>query len=79
MRTDTPQTIHLKDYQPSPYLIDTVDLTFALDPSRTRVRSILNLRPNPKWSGNERVLQLDGEQLELVAIKLNGNSLGDGD
>ena len=28
MRTDTPKTIYLKDYRPSPYQIEHVDLLF---------------------------------------------------
>ena len=47
MKTETPQPIHLTDYRPVPYLIDSVDLDFRLDPTATEVRSRLSLRPNP--------------------------------
>jgi len=48
MRTETPQPIHLKDYQPSPWLIDRVELDVRLDPVETRVVSRFAMRPNPK-------------------------------
>ena len=46
MKTDTPRPIHLKDYQPSDYLIDSVDLNVRLDPEETRITSKLKMRPN---------------------------------
>ena len=30
MKTDTPQTIYLKDYTPPAFLVDTVDLDFVI-------------------------------------------------
>ncbi len=44
MKPETPRAIHLKDYRPPAYLIDTVALDFDLDKTRTRVRSRLSLR-----------------------------------
>ena len=44
MRTDTPQTIYRKDYTPPSYLVDTVELGFDLDPSRTVVANRMTLR-----------------------------------
>jgi aminopeptidase N len=75
MRTDTPRTIRLKDYKPSAYLIDKVDLDFVLDPARTRVRAKLNMRLNPAWASRVPALELDGEQLELESVKLDGQLL----
>ena len=71
MRTDTPQTIRLKDYCPPAYLIDKVDLDIALDPSRTRVRSKLKIRRNPASTENGGPLRLNGENLELATILLD--------
>jgi aminopeptidase N len=48
MRTDTARPVRLKDYRPPDWLVDTVDLDVALDPTKTRVRSTLVIRPNPK-------------------------------
>ena len=75
MKTDTPRPIHLKDYKPSAYLIDKVDLDFSLHPTRTKVRARLKVRPNPDVKGNSGALILDGERLELLDIKLNRQKL----
>ena len=75
MKTDTPRPIRLKDYQPSPYLIETVDLEVALDPKHTRVRSRLKLRPNPAIEDAGGPLRLDGEMLELDTFKLDGKAV----
>ena len=69
----TPKETFLADYQVPNYLIDTVHLHFDLDASETRVRSVLSMRKNPEGSGKDCVL--DGEQLELVSIKLDGREL----
>jgi aminopeptidase N len=80
MKTDTPPTIRLEDCRPSDYLIDTVDLDVALDPTRTRVQSRLRLRPNPAAKGTARPpLRLDGQHLELASIKLDGRPLEAGE
>ena len=74
MKTDTPRPIRLKDYEPPRYLIDKVDLDFRLEAARTRVRSRLDVRPNPAASTTGPLL-LDGEQLELDGIRLDGREL----
>jgi len=71
--SDTPKEIFLADYKVPNYLIDTVHLHFDLEASETRVRSVLAMRKNPQGSGGDCVL--DGEQLELVSIKLDGRQL----
>jgi aminopeptidase N len=76
MKPETPRPIHLKDYRPPAYLIDKVDLDVSLDPTRTRVRSRLAVRPNPDASGRKEPLRLDGEHLDLDEIKLDGKPLG---
>ena len=77
MRTDTPQTIYRKDYTPPSYLVDTVELGFDLDPERTIVASRLTMRRNPLAVG--RAIELNGEDIELVALRLNGKTLTDAD
>ncbi|MFK8068785.1 MAG: aminopeptidase N [Gammaproteobacteria bacterium] len=67
----SPQTIYLKDYQPSSFLIKTVDLTFKLEEEKTRVLSKLELIRN-KALDNKSPLVLDGEKLKLIEIKLDG-------
>ncbi len=76
MKPETPRAIHLKDYRPPAYLIDTVALDFDLDKTRTRVRSRLSLRANPEARGRPGPLRLDGENLELASIALDGTPLG---
>ncbi len=75
MRTDTPQMIRLKDYRPSNYLIDTVHLDVALDPTHTRVASKLKMRPNPAHTGKAGALRLDGSNIELVSVAIDGKTL----
>ena len=77
MRTDTPQTIYRKDYTPPSYLVDTVELGFDLDPARTVVANRLTLRRNPL--GVDRAIELHGEDIELVTLRLNGKTLGEAD
>jgi len=76
MRTDTSPTISRHDYQPYPYRLSKVDLVFELDPARTRVTATLALEPA---SQAPAALELDGEDLELVSLRLDGASLGPDD
>ncbi len=68
----TPRTIFLKDYQPPVYLIEAVELRFELDPERTRVRSKLLVRHNRLQAASGQPLILDGKQLELVSVRIDG-------
>ncbi|MCS0630718.1 aminopeptidase N [Telluria mixta] len=77
MRTDTPQTIYRKDYTAPSYLVDTVELGFDLDPARTVVANRMTVRRNP--ASAQREIELYGEDIELVALRLNGRTLGEGD
>ena len=71
MRTEESRTIRLVDYRPSDWMIDTVDLDIALDPTHTKVRALLSLRPNPAGDP-EAPLVLDGDELSLKAIEVDG-------
>ena len=76
MKTDTPRTIHLSEYRPPAYLIDTVDLGVVLDAKATRVRARLVVRPNPELAtAVQTPLRLDGEMLSLDRVALNGVEL----
>ena len=75
MTTTAPRTIWLKDYAPSAYLVETVDLDVALHPQETRVRSKLRLKPNPLANGARGSLILDGSNFELESLSLNGRKL----
>ncbi|WP_284194435.1 aminopeptidase N [Chitinimonas prasina] len=71
----TPQPIQLKDYTPPSFLIDKVDLTFDLEEDHTRVTSRLVLHRNPAHPDARAALQLDGRELELESVKLDGELL----
>ncbi|MES9880961.1 MAG: aminopeptidase N, partial [Sedimenticola sp.] len=76
MLHENSKTIYLKDYLPPEYLIDQVDLHFDLGEAETRVRAQLTMRRNPKSLGGGESLHLDGEQLELLSLRLNDKDLG---
>ena len=74
-----PQPTRLADYRPPEFLIDEVDLVFDLDPSDTRVVAHLLLRRNPDAGAGGAPLRLDGDELELVALSLDGRLLAAAD
>ncbi|WP_112309234.1 aminopeptidase N [Pseudogemmobacter bohemicus] len=73
-RPADPRTVWLSDYRPFSHLLDRVELTFRLAPRRTKVAARLHLRPNPAARG-QHVLRLDGEDLRLISLKLDGTVL----
>jgi aminopeptidase N len=68
------KTIYLKDYTPPPYLVTTIDLKFELDETATRVLSRMELHRNTGVEG-ERPLELDGENLIIDLVRLDGEGL----
>jgi aminopeptidase N len=68
------KTIHLADYLPYSHLVDSVDLTFRLHPTATRVLTRLKLRPNPERKDRNH-LRLDGEGVKLVSCRLDGQTI----
>ncbi|MGB6536952.1 MAG: aminopeptidase N [Xanthobacteraceae bacterium] len=73
MRTEEPRPIRLQDYRPPDWLIETVALDVSLDANATHVRSKLTIKPNT--AGAPAPLVLDGEDLKLVALRLDGKPL----
>jgi aminopeptidase N len=71
-----PHPVRLADYRPNAFLIDTVDLVFELGAEETRVKSRLGIRRNPAVVERGAALHLDGEELELVSLALDGEPLG---
>ncbi|MCM2264471.1 MAG: aminopeptidase N, partial [Desulfuromonadales bacterium] len=69
------KTICLKDYTPPAYLVDQVDLRVELDPTATRICSTLRMHANPAAGKPSGVLRLDGRQLELLCVALDGTTL----
>ncbi|WP_304349268.1 aminopeptidase N [Comamonas testosteroni] len=62
--------IYLADYEAPAWWIDTVDLTFDLDPAKTRVLSKMRVRRNPEVPA--QALRLDGDELNLARVMVNG-------
>jgi len=73
------KTIHLKDYRKPDYLIETVNLEFHLDETHTRVKSLLTVVCNHDTSEGTPALVLNGRELALKAVKLDGHDLRDQD
>ncbi|MFP5466351.1 MAG: aminopeptidase N [Gammaproteobacteria bacterium] len=62
--------VRREDYAPPAFWIDTVDLTFDLDPAKTRVLNRMRLRRNPDVTAQP--LRLDGDELNLARVLVNG-------
>ena len=62
--------INRADYSAPAFWIDTVDLSFDLDPVKTRVLNRMTLRRNPDVAAQS--LKLDGEELNLARVLVNG-------
>jgi aminopeptidase N len=75
MSEATHSTIYLKDYTPSAFLIDTVDLDVAIHDEHSVVRSRLAIRRNPAATTAGAPLSLDGEDLALDAVSIDGRTL----
>src|SRR3989339_2196923 len=73
MKTDAPKTIYLKDYRPFPYKTETVELTFRLFEDRAIIHSSVKYR---RTDNSEKNLELNGRDLEIAAISLEGKKLG---
>src|SRR5436190_18952070 len=73
MRTEEARPVRLEDYRPPDWLVETVELDVSLDPSGTRVRATLALKPN--GNGAPGPLMLDGDGLSLAGLALDGAPL----
>lgn len=72
-----PKEIFLKDYKLPDYYFDTVDLSFSLGEEKTIVCAKINVVP--RVEGVTAPLALDGTDLKLLSVKINGNELKEGD
>ncbi len=70
MREGQATAIQRLDYTAPAFWIDTVDLTFDLDPAKTRVLSKMRVRRNPEVPA--QALRLDGDELNLARVMVNG-------
>ncbi|RYF74404.1 MAG: aminopeptidase N, partial [Comamonadaceae bacterium] len=65
-----PVAIRREDYAAPAWWIDTVDLTFDLDPAKTRVLNRMQVRRNADVP--VQPLRLDGDELNLARVLVNG-------
>ena len=68
-----PVTIHRHHYTAPAYWVDTVEMGFDLDPTATRVATVITMRRN-HTSPNKDV-ELLGDGVKLVALRMNGKTL----
>jgi aminopeptidase N len=73
MREGTAPLIRREDYSAPAYWIRTVDLTFDLDPAKTLVINRMQLERNTALP--PQPLRLDGEELNLTRVLVNGESV----
>ena len=82
MREPQPQTIYLKDYAPPAFLVEHVELDVDIRADHALVAAKLQLRRNPKAADQpafdpKAPLALDGEELELISVSIDGTLLRD--
>ncbi len=75
MSIDTPAIIYRKDYMVPEYVVDTIDLRFQLYVNNTVVTSITTFRKKPLSTSGVDTLLLNGEDIELKEISLDGRQL----
>jgi aminopeptidase N len=73
MKTDKHLRKHLKDYQPPSFGISETQLIFHLDESRSRVISALQM--HRMTADKDAELVLDGIELKLIELRLDGKVL----
>jgi aminopeptidase N len=76
--TETPKThktVYLKDYRPPDYRIETVNLEFDLHETQTRVKSLMTVVCIHDKCEGIHPLVLNGRDLQLKSIMLDGQAL----
>lgn len=75
MKESSPVVIRREDYRPPPYTIEQVELDFDLDERATGVvaRSVV---VRTEQAAHDAPLVLDGQQMELVSVSIDGRRLG---
>ena len=70
-----PKSIALSDYRPPDFMVEQIELTFDLDEEATCVRSRLSIRAVELKDGGIPPLILDGEDLDLKSVSIDGDTL----
>ncbi len=73
----SPKTKYLTEYTPYPFTVSTIHLQVELHPTQTRVVSRLHVQRNPQAHPPDAPLELNGEHLKLVEVKLNNHLLAE--
>ena len=68
-QSPTHVTRRREDYRPPDWLVPVIHLDFALDAAATRVTARLEVVRN---GGHDRPLRLDGDELEPLAVRVDG-------
>ncbi len=76
MKNTESNIIYLKDYKKTNYQAESIELTFSLDEAFTLVKSKTVYQQNHEA---DNTLQLDGEALELLSVKLDDKTLSTDD
>jgi len=79
MREPAAKTIYLKNYTPPAFLISTIDLDVDVREDHALVRATLALARNAKSTAANAPLILDGEEIELMSVALDGRTLSPGE
>jgi aminopeptidase N len=74
-RNNPTAVIRLTEYRPPDYLVDEVAVEMRLHPTQTQVRVASLMRPNPARAAGVVPLELDGDELTLTQVMLNGCAL----
>jgi aminopeptidase N len=75
MSAEKPQAVYRRDYRSPEYAIDSVDLHFELDEALTVVTAKLAVQREPVRVGDVPPLVLDGEDLTLRSVSIDGRAL----
>ena len=76
MREPQARTIYLKDYTPPAFKVDTVELDVDIRDDHALVAAKLAIRRNERLHAPSPLV-LDGDEVELVSLKLDGREVKD--
>ena len=76
LREGLPGTIYRKDYAAPDFTVQKVDLLVQIKQGRTEVTATLEIS---RQAGQDSALKLDGEQLDLLWVELDGQRLSPDD
>ena len=76
MRDAASQAIRLQDYKPPAFLVSRVVLEVDIQEGLVTAHSTLKLSRNPAREEKDLPLVLDGEDLELVSVSIDGRAVG---